>query len=360
MALLTVPKTEATEASVGPRVRRRDGQALDIIERVDLARQMIADDLRAHLAEGRLPDAAAVRQLIDAHLPAGEEAGRSRRRTAGAGQVPRSDRPRKTGETPRARRSTTSQIGGKRYTGKQIDRLAAGVNPSLYLMRGDVFYQGVGMIRNDNAQGEYYITDMVRLLAGVRDAQGRAALSRSRRADRPSRVGAGLQFARRAAGDSGLRAAEAAQRREPSRPSAAPAAEADPIRHGRASGWPRSRPAGPALQRWLRNIYGPHEDLAPAEVPGPGRRAGVLRQAVRHGRKGLHRPRPGPGQPHGPARRPPRRNDQLPGDRPRDDRRGRAARRRRRRGRQHPARQVQARPVQHRRTDRAGSPGATG
>ena len=30
------------------------------------------------------------------------------------------------------------------------------------------------MIRNDNAQGEYYITDMVRLLAGVRDSQGAA------------------------------------------------------------------------------------------------------------------------------------------------------------------------------------------
>ena len=28
------------------------------------------------------------------------------------------------------------------------------------------------MIRNDNAQAEYYLTDIVRLLSGVRDAKG--------------------------------------------------------------------------------------------------------------------------------------------------------------------------------------------
>ena len=28
------------------------------------------------------------------------------------------------------------------------------------------------MIRNDNAQGEYYVTDMVRLLSGIRDSNG--------------------------------------------------------------------------------------------------------------------------------------------------------------------------------------------
>ena len=86
------------------------------------------------------------------------------------------------------------------------------MNPSLYLMRADVFYQGVGMIRNDNAQGEYYITDMVRLLSGSARRQGRAPLPRPRRAGRSSRVGAELQFARRTAGDSGLRAPAAARR----------------------------------------------------------------------------------------------------------------------------------------------------
>ena len=61
----------------------------------------------------------------------------------------------------------------------------ATVNPSLYLMRREVFYQGVGMIRNDNAQAEYYLTDIVRLLSGVRDAKGGLSLSRMPVPNRP-------------------------------------------------------------------------------------------------------------------------------------------------------------------------------
>ena len=52
MALLTIPKTKFSEASAGRVFLDEDGQALDIIEQIDLARQMIADELRATLGNG--------------------------------------------------------------------------------------------------------------------------------------------------------------------------------------------------------------------------------------------------------------------------------------------------------------------
>ena len=99
-------------------------------------------------------------------------------------------------------------------------------------MRAPVFYQGVGMIRNDNAQGEYYVTDMVRLLSGIRDSKGGPRYRVSRRAGGPSGVGAGLQFARRAAGDPGLRAAETAATAGDGRSRRPAATQAGAVRHG--------------------------------------------------------------------------------------------------------------------------------
>ena len=200
------------------------------------------------------------------------------------------------------------------------------MNPSLYLMRAEVFYQGVGMIRNDNAQAEYYLTDIVRLLSGVRDAKGRAPLSRPRRADRSSRVGAKLQFARRAAGDSGLRAPEAACT-APTAPEAVNRPQLKPTQYATVRQWLAKIEAGrPGHAPLARSDLRPPRRPAPAEMQGPARRAGMLRKTLRHGREGVHRAGAGPGQPHGPPRRSPRRNDQLPGHRPRDGGRGRPAR----------------------------------
>ena len=46
MALLTIPKTRTTEGSGGRVLIDKAGQALDIIEKPDLARQGIADELK--------------------------------------------------------------------------------------------------------------------------------------------------------------------------------------------------------------------------------------------------------------------------------------------------------------------------
>ncbi len=170
MALLTIPKTRSTEASAGRVIVDGQGRALDIIEQVDLARQLIADDLRATLAKEERLSAREVMDVIDRHIARAEKqavavAELLALATSEAVERARLEKILRSGKY-------NLQIAGKPYAGKQIESLSATVNPSLYLMRAEVFYQGVGMIRNDNAQAEYYLTDIVRLLSGVRDSKG--------------------------------------------------------------------------------------------------------------------------------------------------------------------------------------------
>ena len=66
-------------------------------------------------------------------------------------------------------RECNLEIQGKRYSAKAIEKACRMVNPSLYLFKADVFYQGIAMIDNNNAQAEYYLTDVVKHLAGVKD-----------------------------------------------------------------------------------------------------------------------------------------------------------------------------------------------
>ena len=170
MALLTIPKTAATEASAGRVIVDHQGRALDIIEQIDLARQLIVDDLRALLAKEERISAGEILAVIERHIPRAEKQAVA---VADLLALLKSE----VVERARLEKILGSgkynlQIAGKPHAGKQIESLSATVNPSLYLMRAEVFYQGVGMIRNDNAQAEYYLTDIVRLLSGVRDSKG--------------------------------------------------------------------------------------------------------------------------------------------------------------------------------------------
>jgi N-acetylgalactosamine kinase len=171
MALLTIPKTKATEGSVGRVFVDQSGQVLDIIERVDRARQAIADELKAKAARKKHLSSEDVRCAVQRHISRPEKQ---------AVAVPELlELAEKDGAVDKRRLKAVLQsdpynlcVGGKRYSAKQIERISTRVNPSLYLFRSEAFYHGVRMIDNDNAQGEYYLTDVVRLLAGARDAQG--------------------------------------------------------------------------------------------------------------------------------------------------------------------------------------------
>ncbi len=259
MAMLTIPKTRHTEASAGRVFVAEDGQAQAIIERIDIARQMIVDDLRALSAKGSPVTGKEIAAIIARHIPRPDKQASAVSELAALA--------REGGAIGSAKLESVLQagkykleIGGKQYPGRRIDKLAAGVNPSLYLMRADVFQRGVGMIRNDNAQGEYYITDMVRLLAEVRDGNGAPAYRvRAVEVEHPEWVQSFnspdellviqdyVRKKRRAS-----EKASAAERRP----------RLKPTQYAAVAQWlARLDGDRPALKRWLRTIYGPHEDL---------------------------------------------------------------------------------------------------
>jgi len=62
---------------------------------------------------------------------------------------------------------------GKQYlSADRVERDARTENVSVYLYRADALYEALDNLRNDNAQGEYYLTDTIRFLAGAADERG--------------------------------------------------------------------------------------------------------------------------------------------------------------------------------------------
>lgn len=171
MALLTVPKNKATANSVGRVFVDRAGQALDIIEVADRRRQAIADALRDKLDKGATLKAASLQKLLDRHFPNQKK---QRRAVPELVELAAAGDPLDHEALRTALHSDRYQltVDGQAYSARQIERACGDTNPSLYLYRADLFYKAVGILNNDNAQGEYYITDTVRLLGCQRADDG--------------------------------------------------------------------------------------------------------------------------------------------------------------------------------------------
>ena len=259
MALLTVPKSKATEGSTGRVFVDSHGRALDIIEKTDRARQAIVDELKELTRHNPNITGADLMKVVDKHIPDPKKQNVAVRRLValakGAKHVDKT-RLQKLLDSSQY----NLQIDGKRYTAKQIEKLSAGVNPSLYLSRAEVFYHGVGMIDNNNAQGEYYITDMVKLLAGLRDGEGSDRYRiRAVPVDNPDWI-----QGYNSPGE--LLAIQDYVRRKKIRehlllpPVSRPRLKAN--QYCTVRRWLAKIDAGkPALERWLRRIYGRHEQL---------------------------------------------------------------------------------------------------
>jgi len=259
MALLTIPKTKATEGSVGRVFVDSSGQVLDIIERVDRARQAIVDDLKKKATREADLSGANVLRVIDRYLPDSEKQ---------AVAVPELLALAKAGPTvDKAKLETLLEsdaynlhVDGKRYTAKQIERICRRVNPSLYFFRSEAFYDGVRMIDNDNAQGEYYLTDVVRLLAAVRDAEGQGKYRvRAVPVDNPDWV-QGFNTPDELLTIQDYVRRKKAQREEElgvgGRPRLKPSQYATP------RDWIRKiEEQKPGLRRWLQRIYGRNPEL---------------------------------------------------------------------------------------------------
>ncbi|MBN1393578.1 MAG: NTP transferase domain-containing protein [Pirellulales bacterium] len=259
VALLTIPKTRATAASAGRVFVDAEGQALDIVEKADIARQTIVDDLLALTSKGEPITGRDVAAVVARHIPRPEKREKSVGELVALARAAGKIDPRRL-QAVLEMEKYNLHIGGRRYSGRQIEKLAAGVNPSLYLMRADVFYRGVGMIRNDNAQGEYYITDMVRLLSGVCDGGGVPAYRvRAVSVEHPEWVQSFnspdellviQDYVRKKRLEG--RKTRAARGRP----------QLKPAQYATVDGWLAKLDAErPALKRWLNTIYGPHEEL---------------------------------------------------------------------------------------------------
>ncbi|MHC4178365.1 MAG: GHMP family kinase ATP-binding protein, partial [Planctomycetota bacterium] len=264
LALLTFPKGKATDfsntrASMGTVFVDADGQARDIIEKTDRARLAIADELREKIAKDEELAGSDVLGIIRKHI---EDPGKQ---TAAIGGLLALAKAKKTVDKSKLVKLLQSpeyrlEIDGKRYSARQLERICKGVNPSLYLFRAEAFYQGVGMIDNHNAQGEYYLTDVVRLLAGLSDSQGRRRFKiRAVPADDPDWV-QGFNSP-----DELLAIQDYVRRkklRQQENLEAASRPRLKPNQYCTVRQWiAKIEARKPGLNRWLRSIYGPHDDL---------------------------------------------------------------------------------------------------
>ncbi len=260
LALLTVPRTRSTELSSGRVFINDKGQAVDIIERIDIGRQAIADELRRRLASGSRLTGKTLTSLAERHIENPKKLARAIPELLSlAQQEGPLDRDRLEAILGQDRYRLV--IDGKAWTARQIESACRQFNPSLYLFTAEAFYQGVAMIDNDNAQGEYYLTDVVRHLSGIMDEKG---LNRYRVRAVPAPRGELIQgfnspeellsiqdYVRRQKAKGGKSVgAPAIQPRLSAR-------EYATVREWLA----RIEDGSPRLKKWLRSIYGHHEEL---------------------------------------------------------------------------------------------------
>jgi N-acetylgalactosamine kinase len=259
MALLTIPKTKATEGAGGTVFLDAAGQALDIVESPDLARQAIVDELETRMKSGKSPTGPDVVAVVNRHIADPKKQARAVGELIALADGRRRVDSAKLRDLLRSDRYNL-RIAGKRYSADEIKRTCKGFNPSLYLFSAEAFYQGVGLIDNHNAQGEYYVTDVVRCLAGVRDAAGQPKFRvRTVHGDDPQWVQGFNSPDELLAIQDYVRRKKAGRRKTES---AAGRPQLKPNQYGTVRQWLRKvEEERPSLRRWLEGIYGPGEHI---------------------------------------------------------------------------------------------------
>ncbi len=252
MALLTIPKTPATEGSGGRVLFDDTGQAIDIVEQLDLAAQTIVEQLRQKTSKGRKITGSEIRNIVDKHIPSPQK-----QDGAIAQLLELAQRAKRV-----SRRQLDGMLQSKRAAraARQIEAACTAINPSLYLFKANAFYQGVAMIDNDNAQREYYLTDVVRHLAKVLDAQAKARFRiKTVPIDNPDWI-QGFN-----APDELLAIQDYVRRKKISKEKMVAASGKPQLKASQycsVSRWiNKIERDTPALRRWLANIYGQHAEL---------------------------------------------------------------------------------------------------
>lgn len=254
LALLTIPKTAATERSGGRVITDDKGRPIDIIEKIDVARQAIADRLNEAIAESAKTPVSGIRDVIDTLIP-----DRGRQGVAVAELIPIIE---KGGMIEKEKIAAVLnlpkyniEIDGQKYSADNIENNCAGINPSLYLFESKAFYEGVKKIDNDNAQSEYYLTDIVRHLATAKYDDGKpefkiiAVPIRNphwiQGFNSPDELLAIQDYIRRGA-----------------EPAPVPSVQISNTRYCTVTRWMEKIDSNTlSLRRWLDSIYGEHPDL---------------------------------------------------------------------------------------------------
>ena len=262
MALLAIPKTRGQEAR-GRIFLDESGQALDIIEKTDRAKQAIVDSLKEQMAKGENLTGRGIIKILNKQIPDGKK------QAAAIGELLALAKQKKINKARLAKilesKEYNLEIDGKRYSAEQIEKHCKVINPSLYLFKPDVFYKGVGMLDNDNAQGEYYLTDVVKHLGGLKDAQGKSKLRiRTVKINKPDCV---QSFGT----PDELLAIQDYVRRQKERRHKTIVTSARPLLKRSQYCTPRQwlskiENQTPALKRWFERIYGQHEQLFASKI----------------------------------------------------------------------------------------------
>jgi len=169
--LIFTTADKSVGGAYGRVVRAADGAILGVVEVRDIARAQILGQY-ARLARRGRPVSG--EQLLKIGLRYIRPEARLRRALGPLGELLNYERvPAAVLRDALGDEPGTVSVAGRRFSAAEIERRCRTVNFGVYLGKADAWYHCIGLITNDNAQGEYYLPQAIELLAAARDASGR-------------------------------------------------------------------------------------------------------------------------------------------------------------------------------------------
>ncbi|MBN1435554.1 MAG: NTP transferase domain-containing protein [Sedimentisphaerales bacterium] len=170
--ITTIPKTKETQGYGGRVMLDHQARPLTIIEKADLKKQAIIDELRTKLQKNQKITNAQILALAAKHFPDPKK--------SAAALSELINLARKKSPVTKAQLQNiidspayNIEINSQQATARQLEAQCKHINASLFLMKAQVFYDAVSLIDNNNAQQEYYLTDIVKHLNNLKDTSGR-------------------------------------------------------------------------------------------------------------------------------------------------------------------------------------------
>jgi len=170
MVFVTGPKTDGSTA--GRVLTDRTGRVVAVVERSELDRARLLGELAACARHKTRLRPSELLEIGLKHIQPVEKLQRAVGELFGLMQGERAV----SAASLRRRLGPNSGrlvIGATAYSPEQIEQASSMVNLSVYLCRAEPLYQMLPRLRNDNAQNEYYLTDLVGMMAQATDARGR-------------------------------------------------------------------------------------------------------------------------------------------------------------------------------------------